>query len=484
MPLISLNNGFRPGRRVPASVVANAFDPPAGWVRTFQDNFTQPATYGVNALDPAKWKHRSFGSGNAHQGAATWDNGNSTESTGTTLRVHTRRVNGAWKVDGFLAGIQMTDPAGYAYHPGYGEFHQRFRARMVNAGRGVGAYECMWPLPSNKWGIEIDVLETPGAVKNKADATMHWDSRGLYDLNTNNEYRTRSLTVDLTQYNVWDCRRIFELIDGIVYASVYVWVNGIACGPAPEWIRNRWLTTRTVPGFASYVAPPDAYNWYTAPDSSSPPDSYIEAEELEIWEPPTGGGTPIVTKSINISPGNPGTLNETSAGSGAIWNTSIVTNGISAVNWAIVGPAPSYTQRNLQSNVATTGNLPIAPRFMANGEFVKAWETASPTRETISGPVTLNPSTVATRSLSVSPSSPGSRPAGPLATTITTTGITSITWVLVNPDFSWPNGGTQVPTTGSVTINPNYTTSGQFLKVFDTNDSTYKVDCNPVTITA
>lgn len=481
MPLISLNSGFRPRLSVAPTVVTNAYDPPAGWVQTFHDPFTQPATTGVNALDPAIWKHRSFGSGNAHQGAATWDNGNSTQSTGTTLRVHTRRVNGAWKVDGFLAGIQNTNPSGYAYHPGYGEFHQRFRARMTNAGRGVGAYQVMWPLPDNKWGIEIDVLETPGATKNRSDSTMHWDSRGLYDLNTNNEYRTRSLNVDLTQYHVWDCRRTFSVIDGIVHASIRVWVDGVECGPAPEWLNNRWLTTRTVPGFASYVAPSSAYNWYTAPDSTSPADSWIEAEELSIWEP---SGTPVVTKSLSVSPYNPGTLNETSAGAGVTWNTTIKSTGVTAVDWAIVGPAPNYTQRNLISNVATTGDLAVSPNFKADGEFIKTWETGNTSLEAISGAVTINESTTATRSLKIDPFSPGSRPAGPLATTVTTTGITSITWVVVNPDYSWTNGGTPVATTGSVVVNPNYTVTGQFLKVFDTNDSSYKVDGNPVTITA
>lgn len=151
---------------------------PAGWVLAFTDDFNQAATTGVNALDATKWKQRTFGSGAATGGAAFNNNGNNLESTGTSLKVHVKKVGSSWLVDGFQQGYQNTAPGGAGYIAGYGEYHVEFEMRLSHAiAPGVGTYVAMWPA-SNSWTSEIDISETPGATKNQSVTTCHWDSTG------------------------------------------------------------------------------------------------------------------------------------------------------------------------------------------------------------------------------------------------------------------------------------------------------------------
>ena len=89
-----------------------------------------------------------------------------------------------------------------------------------------------------------------------------------------------------------------------------------------------------------------------------------------------------------------------------------------------------------------------------------------------------------TRSITIDPLSPGHVQHGtPVPTTITTTGLTRFSWVVVNPNFSWTGNATAVNTSGNpVVINPVYTAAGQFLLVYDTNDTGFTRNGNAVTV--
>ena len=456
-------------------------DPPAGWVQTMADDFSLPAARGNAALDGAIWKHKNFGTGSGvHNGSSSWNGGQNIESTGSTIRIHSTRVNGAWFVDGFQMGIQNTNPSGYGYHPGYTQFHFRFRFRMshLNA-RGVGAYVLHWPA-TNKWSSEYDWVETPGAQKNRIDATMHWDSRGLGDLNTNNQQQTLTKNnIDLTQWVVMDVRRTYIVENGITYATIEIWINGEKQISPAGWIKNQWLVEPIVPGAASYVAPnlTWAQNWYTVPDANTPNDSWIEIDYMYNWEP-TGTAVPV-TKTITLNPLNPGNINQATAGASVTWNTSVVTQNISSITWQVFDSAG--VARGSPTTVATTGNVTITPTFVATGDRVRAWETSDTSRIVESGAVTLIAPT--TRSITLDPQNPGTVTAGvAVPINVITTGITSFTYVVVNANFSWTSAGNVRTTTGERVINPTFTATGQFLKVFDTNDSTFEKNSGPVTI--
>lgn len=483
MPVLCLLSGLALNYRRPAGGTpeAGVLAPPAGWVQTLDEPFSRTATFGVEALDPAIWKQRSSG-GSAHNGSSTWDNGAQTESTGTTLKIHSKNVGGAWRVDGFLKGIQNSNPAAYGYDKGYLQFHARTRIRLSHAiAPGVGGYFLFWQA-DNAWGSELDILETPGQTKNRADATVHWDSRGQYDLGSNNEQSTSEVIADLTQWTVFDTVRTFVFgPDGTPKATIQESINGVLMPSKTGWTDNLYICKPMVPGYASYVAPdiPGVRDWYGLPTSETPADSWIEVDYLKIWEPVSG--TVPVTKSISFSPSDPGTLTPASGGTTVTWNTTINTTGITNLSWAIVGGPPTYAFRTI-TDTTTTGSKAIAPVFQNSGEFIKAYETGNIESYAVdSGSVTIGIAPTG-RNLTINPFNPGSRAAGVLATTITTTGITSITWAVVNPGtYSWAMNGT-VNTSGSVVINPNYTATGQFLKVFDTNDSSFVQDCGAVTI--
>lgn len=483
MPLLALHAGL-------AGIYKNAavtppqsglpYDPPVGWVKTFEDDFTQPATTGVNAIDGSKWKQRSFGTGLATGGAAYNNGGNNLQSTGTTARFLTTRVNNTWYVDGIQQGFQNSDPGGFGYAAGYGEFHVRFRSRFSQLYMpGIGGLALMWPA-TNKWTSEIDILETPGTNKNQALSVIHYDSRGLKDLGSNNEQNGQFQYPDMSVYHVWDCRRIYTIgADGITRATIRVWIDGVQTPVTAAWTNNQWLTEPMVPGIASYVNSP-GWDAYTYPDNTTPISSYLEVDYFYIWEPSGTTPTPGTSKSISLSPVSPGSLTESSPGAGVTWTTNVNTVGITSISWVVVSPG-TFAFRDAVVTVPTTGTVQIKPVFKNSGEFVKVFEAGDINRSVDSGQVTLVAGTQ-TRTLNFSPRDPGTRPAGTLTTTVTTTGISSITWVVVNGDYSWTSGGTTVPTTGSVVINPNFTATGQFLKVFDANDIGFAADGGQITI--
>lgn len=487
MPLIGLQGGLAGiiSKRNVVSVPppANEYDPPAGWVpaATMNDNFVRTAQTGQDSLDPALWKHRNFGRYFMHN-AAWSDNANQIEATGSTIKVHVKKVGTEWRTDGWLGGSQNTAPAEYGYNVGLLEFHHRFRMRMSHyISPGVGGYHLSWEASGN-WGQEFDWVETPGYNKSRCATVMHWDSTGNYDLGSNNEQSYVNTDIDLTEWHVWDCRRTFKTINGIVHATIEVWIDGVKLIDPGGWTDNRWMTRPVVHGPAGFVARTDiqgVVDWYSAPSAESPTSSHMEFDYMLTWVP--SSGTQPVTKTISFSPANPGTLTETSTGSGAPWTTSIVSQGITSVSWVKV--APNFAFIEPITTLATTGSVSITPTFTATGQFIKAYETNNLDNVVVnSGAVTLNAPAQTGRSIALNPQNPGSRAAGPLATTVTTTGITNITWALVNPDFTWVSN-TSVATSGTVTVSPNYTTTGQFLKVFDTNDASFVVDGGAVTIT-
>lgn len=488
MPLLAMQSGLagilRKKNTVSVPPPANAYDPPAGWVAapTMNDNFTRSAQFGQDALDPALWKHRNFGRYFMHD-AAYSDNANQIEATGSTIKVHVKRVGNEWRTDGWLGGSQNTDAGAYGYNVGVLEFHHRFRMRMSHyLSPGVGGYHLAWEASGN-WGQEFDWVETPGRNKSRCATVMHWDSRGQYDLGSNNEFSAVNTDIDLTQWHVWDCRRTFRTINGVVHATIEVWIDGVKLIDPGGWTDNQWMTRPVVFGPAGFVATTnrqDVVDWYTAPSAESPTSSHMEFDYMLTWVPGGGGGgTPAPAKSISLSPANPGTIVEPSPGASVTWNTTINSSGFTNLSYSVESAGGVEYPESIV-NTTTTGSKAVTATFKATGDKFYAWETLNYDNvNVVTQPVTIASSS---RSIVLDPHEPGTRAAGPMAITVTTTGITNITWALVNPDYAWVSN-TAVATSGSVVINPNFTTTGQFVKVFDTNDASFAVDSGAVTIT-
>jgi hypothetical protein len=97
-----------------------------------------------------------------------------------------------------------------------------------------------------------------------------------------------------------------------------------------------------------------------------------------------------------------------------------------------------------------------------------------------------------TQTFSISPNDPGTRAAGPQTLTITSTNIPSMSWTRIGgaPDYAFLGGDlndgkwTDVPTTGSINISPNWTATGQMVKYWPTGQITRYKDTLPVTVTA
>lgn len=109
---------------------------------------------------------------------------------------------------------------------------------------------------------------------------------------------------------------------------------------------------------------------------------------------------------------------------------------------------------------------------------------------------TNNPNPVvdpATQTISISPENPGTRDAGPQTLTITSTNLTSVSWTRIGPAPNYTflggatdqiDGWTDVTTTGSVPIEPNWTQTGQRVKYWPTGNIQAYRDTLPVTINA
>lgn len=191
-------------------------------------------------------------------------------------------------------------------------------------------------------------------------------------------------------------------------------------------------------------------------------------------------GTPI-PKTITFSPTSPGTVTATSTNFAYQWRTNITTTGITRLSWVIV--SSNGANRSAVTTVDTTGSVQISPVFLNTGEFVRAFEENNLVVAKDSSSITIAPYTPANKTLSFTPLNPGSITAGTLNVTVTTTGIASITWAVVNSDanYTWSQSAS-VATNGSVVISPVFTATGQFLKVLDTSDFSVSLDGGQVTI--
>lgn len=196
-----------------------------------------------------------------------------------------------------------------------------------------------------------------------------------------------------------------------------------------------------------------------------------------------GGGLP---KSITLTPQSPGTLTRTSPTAGASWNTTVTVQNITSVTWAII--QSNGVQRGSATVIPAVNTNPvISAVFQNSGEFVRVWETGNTAVNRDSGAVTLV--TTPSRSITLNPQNPGtiSTP-GIVPIQITTSGITNVSWVVVNNNatFSWDHTAvaTSVNVNGStITANANFRLNDQFILVFDTNDTSFYVDGGHIVIT-
>lgn len=370
--------------------------PPSGWVKSFEDTFSQPPALGVNALDGSKWKRREYGGGPAHGGGGdgigvTWDAGYGLESTGSTLKFKVRReqnADGTWvyRCSGFMQG-SSADPTSWAYHPGYAEFYVKFRFRVshLNA-QGVGGYMLMWP-HDDDWTSEIDFVEMPGAQKNRLLTTMHADMTGTYDLGAHNDQAHTETSVDMTQWQIFEGYRTYRDLAGVQVATVRHKLNGVDMGAPDFFTDNPYLAERMVFGAAGFCGQtPYNQGWFTAPNpddtSVTPVEFYVEMDYLEIWTPAEGesGGTIPADNGTGGGGGSTalviGTLPTAQAGS-HVYSVPVTggtgTMSISAVNGGGLTPAFGFTGSRLQATVS--GGLATFPALtLVAGQFYKVWD--------------------------------------------------------------------------------------------------------------
>lgn len=276
-PVTIVASTTQPAPTQPATVGA-VQDPPAGWRQAFRDDFSQPAQWGIDALDYNIWKHRNYGYYDYEWGREVGVENH--EATGSTYRNHVRKISGTnlWGVSGAQQGSQNGDPNGYGYHAGYHQLHVRPRQRWSHANApGIGAYVLLWPA-SNRWTSEIDIMEMPGRTKNTSLATMHWNGDPGPDQSAD-----AAMGIDLTQWHTFDLRRTYRQVNGVTAATVQLWIDGVAVQAPPGWIDNNRLTDPMVCGVNGF---PSGAGWYGgATDGTTPDDAFLELDFLQLWTP-------------------------------------------------------------------------------------------------------------------------------------------------------------------------------------------------------
>ena len=269
---------YTTGAATQPATVGAVQDPPAGWRQAFRDDFSQPAQWGVDALDYNIWKHRNYGYFDYEWGREVGAENH--EATGSTYRGHVRKVAGTnlWGVSGVQQGSQNNDPNGYGYHPGYHQLHVRHRQRWSHANSpGIGAYVLLWPA-ANHWTSEIDIMEMPGRTKNTLLATMHWNGEPGPDYSAD-----ASVSIDLTQWHTFDLRRTYRQVNGATAATIQLWIDGMAVAAPAGWIDNNRLTDPMVCGFNGF---PSGAGWYGGgTDGSTPDDAFLELDFMQLWTP-------------------------------------------------------------------------------------------------------------------------------------------------------------------------------------------------------
>ncbi|KAA5611574.1 cellulase family glycosylhydrolase [Rhodovastum atsumiense] len=82
-----------------------------------------------------------------------------------------------------------------------------------------------------------------------------------------------------------------------------------------------------------------------------------------------GGGT----RSLSITPQQPGTVYEMTAGAGAPYTFTVKSTGISKIGWVVV-KSSDFSWRTALNVVPTTGQIQVTARMVATGDFVKVYD--------------------------------------------------------------------------------------------------------------
>lgn len=276
-------------------------DPPAGWRIALDDDFTT-AFQTHTGLDPAKWKNTTFG-GQAHCNptcSAVWDGGDGISVQGGNCVINVRNVGGTWWVTGFLEGQSHRWATWDQMHPGYHEFHIRFRARMSpQFAPGIGYYVLLYPWHTD-WTTEMDIVEVPagdtGGDHTRVDATMHWDNMDGHDWSPATVYG-----VPQGEWHQYDFRRTYRVVDGRPVADIQMWIDGQKVTEGGEtpwmWEGNAWLTEPMIFGAATYVSSPFGTDaWYGAVTGQTPNSCDAFIDRVRIWVPEPEPGSQAVQR--------------------------------------------------------------------------------------------------------------------------------------------------------------------------------------------
>lgn len=269
-------------------------------------------------------------------------------------------------------GLQMLC-AGASTCFGNGMF--RIRAKMTGGlGSGSGPALVLWPADDIWPGSEIDIGEINGG--NQTYMATHY--RG----GDGRDYANYFVVPGNHDYTVYHDYAAFLQTNKITYYVDNVVIGEDTDNPAPDYANGG--VNHSI-GFMNRSA-----------------ETTITVDELE-WIPeatvlgtgPTPNPTPT-TKSITISPNVPGTLNETTAGQGVTYNFTITSQNLSRVGYVVVGPAPTYTFRDVVTEVNTSGSVAASVVFKNTGEFIKAFEVNNLAVYVDSAPVTMVYATIPT----------------------------------------------------------------------------------------
>jgi hypothetical protein len=264
--------------------------PPAGWVKVVNDQFDG------TSLNTSIWRHPDYGVWQQPSASAWYDRTNHTRLQGGECICSQDWVNGAYRVSGQQQGMQNSDPNAYGYHPGYMDFHVRFRARYSHLhAPGVGWYFLMWPA-DNRWTTEFDILETPGdgsGNKTRMQSTIHFNPLGDGPISGNlgtarhDASETYKEGIDLSQWHIFEARRT---IDNQGRATLTVWIDGEQLPRPAKWVNNPRMSEPMMMGFSGFAM---NGGWYGPGWGGGTPATLNYAahlSEVELWVP--GDGVP------------------------------------------------------------------------------------------------------------------------------------------------------------------------------------------------
>lgn len=188
----------------------------------------------------------------------------------------------------------------------------------------------------------------------------------------------------------------------------------------------------------------------------------------------------------------------------------VTDNGVGVAVTALARQSATVIRATMAANISANGTVTLdygarTPFNGPNSQFsdnwhlktkpalINAWPDLQNTRMILNrfgGVATMGSGTSsgtvvdpATQTFSIA-SNPGTRNAGVWSVVITSANISSISWTVVAPNYDFVGSVVDVPTTGSITIAPNLTQSGQFVKYWPTGNIQAYKDTAPVTINA